>query len=479
MADESVSHRWAGRRSAAALPVLAAHVCGESRSQSRAGELRYADLYEMKSLILAMVTVLCAAVSAQDLESGKKQFAALCAGCHGVDGGGGEYGPNIVDMRRFGQRSARDIVEVIKNGIEDSGMPAFPLPEKDIDALVAFVHSLRAPAAEHPAEGDVAAGERYFFGNGNCSNCHMVRGRGGNLGPELSNIGRQRRLAEIRQALRNPAANAAQCYRVVTVRLRDGATLRGLVKNESNFDLLLQTLDGGLRLLERGQIAEETHDSSPLMPPAKGTDEELRDAVAYLSRLSTDGSTDAVLEGVGDSDKGEGFAAIVDPKPGEWPTYNGNLSGNRYSPLREINAQNVAHLAPKWIFPVANSKRLEVTPVVANGVMYVTTANEVYALDSRSGRQIWHYARPLTKGVIGDAASAINRGVAVLGNRVFLATDNAHLIALDRVTGHLLWDAEIADYRKGYGATSAPLVVNDLVLTGTSGGDEGARGFIA
>ena len=424
-----------------------------------------------------LIGVLASAAAAQDVETGRKQFAALCAGCHGVDGGGGEYGPNIVDMRRFGPRSTRDVADVIKNGIEDSGMPAFPLPQAQIDSLAAFVHSLRAPAAEHPAPGDAPAGERYFFGNGGCSNCHIVNGRGGNLGPDLSNIGGQRRLGQITQALRNPGANTTPGYRLVSVRLREGSKVRGLVKNESNFDLQLQTLDGGLRLLEREQIAEETRETAPLMPPAKGTDEELRDVLAYLSRLANDNG--AVLENVASSDNGAAFSAIADPKPGEWPTYNGNLSGNRYSPLREINTENVAHLAPKWMFPIANSRRLEVTPVVVDGVMFVTTANEVYALDARSGRQIWHYARPLTKGVIGDAASAINRGVAVLGERVFLATDNAHLIALDRSTGHLLWDAEIADYRKGYGATSAPLVVNDLVLTGTSGGDEGARGFVA
>jgi len=433
----------------------------------------------MKKLILAVVSaaLVPGAGSAQDVEAGRKEFAALCAGCHGVDGGGGEYGPNIVDMRRFGPRWARDVADVIKDGIEDSGMPAFPLPQAQIDSLAAFVHSLRAPAAEHPAPGNASAGERYFFGSGGCSNCHMVNGRGGNLGPDLSNIGGQRRLGQITQALRNPGANTTPGYRLVSIRMRDGSAVRGLVKNESNFDLQLQTLDGGLRLLEREQIAEETRETAPLMPPAKGTDEELRDVVAYLSRLAKDNS--APLEGAASSGNGAAFAAIADPKPGEWPTYNGNLSGNRYSPLRDINTENVAHLAPKWMFPIANSRRLEVTPVVVDGVMFVTTANEVYALDARSGRQIWHYARPLTKGVIGDAASAINRGVAVLGERLFLATDNAHLIALDRTTGHLLWDAEIADYRKGYGATSAPLVVNDLVLTGTSGGDEGARGFVA
>ena len=130
------------------------------------------------------------------------------------------------------------------------------------------------------------------------------------------------------------------------------------------------------------------------------------------------------------------------------------------------------------MFNIPGSRRLEVTPVVVDGLMYVTMANEAYALDAASGRQIWHYSRPLTKGVIGDAGTAINRGVAVLGDRVFMVTDHAHLIALNRFTGQLLWDSEMADYRKHYGATSAPLVVKDLVLSGTSGGDEGARGFV-
>jgi PQQ-dependent dehydrogenase (methanol/ethanol family) len=430
-------------------------------------------------LVLFMAALLPVPGSAQDIAAGGRQFASRCAGCHGVDGGGGEYGPNIVDTRRFGQRSGRDLADVIKNGIQDSGMPAFPLPQPDIDSLVAFVNSLRAPAADHPAPGDIAAGERFFSGKGNCSNCHMVKGRGGNLGPDLSNLGRELRLAQITQALRNPGMLQTPGYHLVSLHLKDGTAIRGLVKNESNYDLQLQTLDGSLRLVEREQIADETREPAPLMPAVKATDEEMRDLLAFLSRLALDRSPDATLAGGSSTDAGAPFAAIANPKPGEWPSYHGHLSGNRYSPLEEINTESVARLAAKWMFPIGNSKRLEVTPVVVDGVMYVTTANEVYALDARSGRQIWHYARPLTKGVIGDAESGINRGVAVLGDKVFMATDNAHMIALDRTTGHLLWDTEMADFRNGYGATSAPLVVNDLVLSGTSGGDEGARGFVA
>lgn len=111
--------------------------------------------------------------------------------------------------------------------------------------------------------------------------------------------------------------------------------------------------------------------------------------------------------------------------------------------------------------------------------MYVTTVNAAYALDARTGREIWHFERPQSHGLIDDAAGGINRGVAVLGDRVFLVTDNAHLLALHRLTGSLLWETVMADSNLNYGATSAPLVVHDLVISGTSGGDDGIRGFLA
>src|SRR5205814_5039438 len=176
---------------------------------------------------------------------------------------------------------------------------------------------------------------------------------------------------------------------------------------------------------------------------------------------------------------GVSFNDVARPKPGAWPTYHGNESGNRYSPLNQIDASNVSHLAPQWMFTIPGAPRaLQVTPVVVDGVMYVTSVNEAYALDARGGREIWHYSRPRTPGLAGDAASGINRGVAVLGDRVFMVTDNAHLLALHRLTGQLLWDAAMADSRQNYGSTSAPLILNDLVIAGVSGGDERARGFL-
>ncbi len=111
--------------------------------------------------------------------------------------------------------------------------------------------------------------------------------------------------------------------------------------------------------------------------------------------------------------------------------------------------------------------------------MYVTSANECYALDAGSGRQIWHYERPRTPGLVGNAASGINRGVAVAGERVFMVTDHAHLIAMNRSTGELVWETEMAAWKQNYNATSAPLVVGSFVISGTAGGEQGARGFLA
>ena len=163
----------------------------------------------------------------------------------------------------------------------------------------------------------------------------------------------------------------------------------------------------------------------------------------------------------------------------DWPSYDGSTTGNRYTTLTQIDKSNVGRLAPKWIYTIPTSLRLQVTPVVVDGIMYVTSANECYALDAGNGREIWRFQQPRTKGLVGNAAGGINRGVAVAGERVFMVTDHAHLLALNRFTGELLWDTEIADWRQNYNATSAPLIVGDFVVAGTAGGEQGVRGFLA
>ena len=167
-----------------------------------------------------------------------------------------------------------------------------------------------------------------------------------------------------------------------------------------------------------------------------------------------------------------------DPQPGDWLTYNGNLSANRYSELKQINTANVGALRLKWLFPIPYFG-LEVTPLEADGVMYVTGPNQVYAIDAVTGGEIWKYSRPQTSGLVGDASLGTNRGVAIRDDKVFLVTDNAHLIALYRATGTLAWETAMPEESQHYGGTLAPLVVKDTVIAGVSGADEGIRGFVA
>ena len=170
---------------------------------------------------------------------------------------------------------------------------------------------------------------------------------------------------------------------------------------------------------------------------------------------------------------------LVQPPAANWTSYNGDYSGRRYSSLSSINADNIADLQAQWVFHASNTSRLEVTPIVVNGMMFVTAANDAIALDGSTGRVIWRHSWPLSEGLIDDASGHINRGVAIWHNRVYMETDNAHLLCLDARSGNLIWNVAYADWNKNYGATSAPLVVKDKVLVGTSGGDDGVRGFVA
>jgi alcohol dehydrogenase (cytochrome c) len=170
---------------------------------------------------------------------------------------------------------------------------------------------------------------------------------------------------------------------------------------------------------------------------------------------------------------------LTQPPAANWTSYNGDYTGRRYSALHQITTANVGRLRAAWIFHASNSERLEVTPVVVRGVMHVTSANDAWALDARTGRTLWHHQRPVSSGLLDDAAGHKNRGVGVWRNFVYMETDDAHLLCLDARSGRLLWDVMYADKAKQYGATSAPLIVKDEVIVGTSGGDSGVRGFVA
>jgi alcohol dehydrogenase (cytochrome c) len=165
-------------------------------------------------------------------------------------------------------------------------------------------------------------------------------------------------------------------------------------------------------------------------------------------------------------------------EPQNWMTYSGDYLGRRFSALDQVNTTNVRALTAKWVYQTAATGKLETSPLVVDGILYATAQDDrAFALDARTGRPIWMYQHPLP-GDIRPCCGRVNRGLAILGDKVFLGTLDAHVIALDAKTGNVVWDVVAADYRTGHSFTVAPLAVKDLVVIGVSGGEYGVRGFI-
>jgi len=165
-------------------------------------------------------------------------------------------------------------------------------------------------------------------------------------------------------------------------------------------------------------------------------------------------------------------------EPQNWLTYSGDYAGHRFSALEQINTANAHALVPKWAYQTMAGGKFETTPLVVDGVLYGTGQDDrAYALDARTGRPIWQYQRALPSD-IRPCCGRVNRGVAILGDKVFLGTLDSHVLALDAKTGSVVWDVIAVDYTKGYSITLAPLAVKNLVIVGVSGGEYGIRGFI-
>lgn len=165
-------------------------------------------------------------------------------------------------------------------------------------------------------------------------------------------------------------------------------------------------------------------------------------------------------------------------EPGNWMTYSRDYTGRRYSPLNLIDASNVGKLHIAWMYQVNELDAFETSPVVVDGIMFITEpGSAVTALDTRAGRRLWRYSRPAPSD-LRLCCGRVNRGVAILGGTVYYGSIDAHLIALDARTGALRWDVAMADYKKGYSSTGAPLAVKDKIVIGMAGGEFGVSGFI-
>jgi alcohol dehydrogenase (cytochrome c) len=166
-------------------------------------------------------------------------------------------------------------------------------------------------------------------------------------------------------------------------------------------------------------------------------------------------------------------------EPQNWMTYSGNYNGQRHSTLRQIDKTNVKNLEMKWVFQAQSLNSFEATPLVVDGIMYVTQApNDVVAIDAKTGQVYWfyHYALGFTRVC---CRGQINRGLAILGDTLFMATADAHLVAIDAKNGRPVWNTKVAEPKDGYGMTLAPLAIKDKVIVGVAGGEYGIRGFIS
>jgi PQQ-dependent dehydrogenase (methanol/ethanol family) len=442
---------------------------------------------------------LLAALTAYPQDAGvRAAYDKLCSGCHGADARGTQQGPGLAGNPWTRRRNAQTLRNIIVNGVPAQGMPAFDLPAGTLDGLVKMILSLNAAAAEANLPGDPAQGRAFFFGAGKCSACHMVQGEGTASAPDLSSIGRELTSDQLREALLNPSARLAPGYATVTAKLRtgpaiSGQTIRGYARSRTAFHIAIQEPNGRIHPLAMNEIASLVEDKSSAMPAVKAAPAELQNLLAYLSRL-TGIEPNRPIPQRPPSPHAIPFSRIANPQPGDWLTYNGNLDANRRSPLTQITPENVHKLTLKWSFTIPLWQQflpdtpyfrenmryfgLETVPLAADGVMYVTGPNQVYALDARSGAPIWHYSRPRTPGLVSDPSLGTNRGVAILNDHVFFVTDNAHLLALHRVTGKPVWEAVMPHEPQKYGGTIAPLIVKDLVVAGVAGGDWGIRGFL-
>jgi cytochrome c oxidase cbb3-type subunit III len=206
--------------------------------------------------------------SASQLEMGRQTFTSGCAGCHGLDGRGGPRAPNIATRAEVRRLTNQQIFHVIHDGSASRAMPAFgtTLNAVEIRALVQYLRLLQGARGAAALPGDPQEGKSLFFSQAGCGSCHIVQGQGGFIAGDLTDYAATKSPGEIRAAITSPDGSSDSHQRLATATTRTGQTFTGLVRNEDNFSIQLQSLDGSFHLLDRSEIESITFDRKPLMP---------------------------------------------------------------------------------------------------------------------------------------------------------------------------------------------------------------------
>jgi cytochrome c oxidase cbb3-type subunit III len=222
---------------------------------------------------------------------GRSTFDSTCAGCHGLDGRGGDKGVNIAGSVKVQHLSDAQVSEIISNGVPGTGMPAFhQLNARQIGALVSYVRILQGKGEARTLPGDPTRGKEIFFGKAECSTCHMISGAGGFLGPDLSAYGSARPAKAIRDEIVRSARIESAGYRSAVLSTRDGDRLEGAIRNEDNFSIQLQTKDGSFHFFQKSDLQSVQPLGQSLMPTNYGqklTPDELKDLVSFLMNGAT------------------------------------------------------------------------------------------------------------------------------------------------------------------------------------------------
>ncbi len=228
--------------------------------------------------------------SERPIAEARQTFENRCAACHGIDGRGGERAPDLATSQKVQRRTDEALTQIINNGIPASGMPSFStLDAPTIRAVVKYLRFLQGRTGSAALPGNPQNGKTIFFGRGRCSDCHLAGGEGGFIAPDLSSYGRQRSLEEIRDAIINPSQQANPARGTISIATRTGQTLTGVLRNEDNFSLQLQSVDGTFHLIMKSDVANMTRDSKSLMPADYGSTlsgSELNDLISFLMSVA-------------------------------------------------------------------------------------------------------------------------------------------------------------------------------------------------
>jgi cytochrome c oxidase cbb3-type subunit III len=229
----------------------------------------------------------------------RQTFENRCAGCHGLDGRGGERAPDIATSPKTQNRTDAALTQIITNGIPAGGMPSFnSLDAPTIKALIKYVRVLQGKSESAAMPGNPSAGKELFYGKARCAQCHLAAGSGGFLGPDLSTYARRRPPEEIRDAITKPATLPGLGRSEVTVTPRNGQSMTGVVRNEDNFSLQLQTPDGAFHSVVKADVASIAYSKSPLMPTDYGSTlstVELNDLISFLMSAAQQNKADDKL----------------------------------------------------------------------------------------------------------------------------------------------------------------------------------------